>query len=158
MNNHGLYIDGAWIDGTDHRENINPSDTSEVLGTFARASVGDRRQPGAGGEEARHDAGRLAPHLEAAGHAPEGVLVDAADRPDARPQRGQERRVVEQPQQLGPQGGHTAGGEQESVLAMAHEAAVAAAVHLPQTLGLEDEGHSCRIASTGARRDAVREG
>jgi aldehyde dehydrogenase (NAD+) len=41
MSNHGLYIDGAWIDGTDHRENINPSDTGEVLGVFARAAVSD---------------------------------------------------------------------------------------------------------------------
>lgn len=39
MSNHGLYIDGAWIPATDHRDN-NPSDTSEVLGAFARGDAG----------------------------------------------------------------------------------------------------------------------
>lgn len=33
----GIYIDGAWHDVSEHRENINPSDHSDVIGLFARA-------------------------------------------------------------------------------------------------------------------------
>src|SRR5690606_15029684 len=33
----GIYVDGAWHDVAEHRENINPSDHSDVIGLFARA-------------------------------------------------------------------------------------------------------------------------
>lgn len=34
---HFLYIDGSWVAGTDSMPNINPSDTSDVIGEFAQA-------------------------------------------------------------------------------------------------------------------------
>lgn len=33
------YIAGEWVDGADAAENINPSDTRDVVGTYARASL-----------------------------------------------------------------------------------------------------------------------
>ncbi|MGO1630395.1 MAG: aldehyde dehydrogenase family protein, partial [Microbacterium sp.] len=33
----GIYIDGTWHDVAEHRENINPSDHSDVIGLFGRA-------------------------------------------------------------------------------------------------------------------------
>ncbi len=32
------YIAGEWTDGADSAENINPSDTGDVIGVYARAS------------------------------------------------------------------------------------------------------------------------
>ncbi len=66
MSNHNLnYIAGEWVDGSDAVENVNPSDTSDIIGTYARASAqqaGDavaaarQAQPlwGAKGLETRH--------------------------------------------------------------------------------------------------------
>lgn len=34
---HGIYVNGVWRTVSDHRENINPSDHSDVVGLFARA-------------------------------------------------------------------------------------------------------------------------
>jgi len=39
MSQHHLnFIAGEWVDGTDAVENVNPSDTSDIIGTYARAS------------------------------------------------------------------------------------------------------------------------
>ncbi|NRP23294.1 hypothetical protein LPJGGPFB_06564 [Ensifer adhaerens] len=35
---HSNLIDGEWIDGNDMVRNINPSDTNDVIGEYARAS------------------------------------------------------------------------------------------------------------------------
>jgi len=35
------YIDGEWVDGTENICNINPSDIADVVGLYARGSVGD---------------------------------------------------------------------------------------------------------------------
>ena len=40
MTPHGNYINGSWTPGLEHRENINPSDTSDVLGRYTRSDVG----------------------------------------------------------------------------------------------------------------------
>ena len=40
---HKNLIDGEWV-GTDGVENINPSNTAEVVGLYARASVGETKQ------------------------------------------------------------------------------------------------------------------
>ncbi len=39
MTTHANYIAGAWVQGPDAAENINPSDTRDVVGLYARASV-----------------------------------------------------------------------------------------------------------------------
>jgi aldehyde dehydrogenase (NAD+) len=39
MMQYGNYIDGRWIDGTEHRDNVNPSDTSDVIGRYARSGT-----------------------------------------------------------------------------------------------------------------------
>jgi len=36
---HSLYIDGAWVEGATRLTNTSPSDTSDVIGEFAQASV-----------------------------------------------------------------------------------------------------------------------
>ncbi|GEN24058.1 aldehyde dehydrogenase [Halomonas cupida] len=36
---HALYIDDTWVAGKDSITNVNPSDTSDVVGTYAQASV-----------------------------------------------------------------------------------------------------------------------
>lgn len=38
---HGNYIDGEWLGSNAVIENINPSDTSDVVGRYAKASVQD---------------------------------------------------------------------------------------------------------------------
>ncbi|MEX1078005.1 MAG: aldehyde dehydrogenase family protein [Homoserinimonas sp.] len=40
MNSHGNYINGSWIPGSEYRDNINPSDTSDVVGRYTRSGVG----------------------------------------------------------------------------------------------------------------------
>jgi hypothetical protein len=35
------FIGGEWVDGNDSAPNVNPSDTSDVIGHFARASGSD---------------------------------------------------------------------------------------------------------------------
>ena len=37
MDLHKNYIDGQWVDGVEVNRNINPSDTNEVVGEYARA-------------------------------------------------------------------------------------------------------------------------
>ncbi|MFG6160624.1 aldehyde dehydrogenase family protein [Halomonas sp. 1390] len=36
---HSLYIDGSWVEGQDSIANVNPSDTSDVIGHYAQAGV-----------------------------------------------------------------------------------------------------------------------
>jgi acyl-CoA reductase-like NAD-dependent aldehyde dehydrogenase len=40
---HKNLIDGEWV-GTEGSENINPSDTSDVVGVYARATVEDTKR------------------------------------------------------------------------------------------------------------------
>lgn len=37
-------IDGTWVDSDTHTRNINPSDTNDVIGEYARASKQDTEQ------------------------------------------------------------------------------------------------------------------
>lgn len=39
MNTHGNYINGAWLAAGDVRENLNPSDTTDVIGRYARSTA-----------------------------------------------------------------------------------------------------------------------
>jgi acyl-CoA reductase-like NAD-dependent aldehyde dehydrogenase len=39
MNSHGNYIDGRWIDGGEYRDNINPSDTTDIIGRYVRSGA-----------------------------------------------------------------------------------------------------------------------
>lgn len=39
MQTHGTYINGSWREGTEHRENINPSDDADIIGRFTRSDV-----------------------------------------------------------------------------------------------------------------------
>ena len=34
------YIDGNWIEDSDHSQNINPSNTEDIIGRFARGDAG----------------------------------------------------------------------------------------------------------------------
>lgn len=40
MPNHGIYINGSWVTGAEYRDNVNPSDNADVLGSFTRADRG----------------------------------------------------------------------------------------------------------------------
>ena len=51
---HRNYIDGEWVDG-EAVPNVNPSDTNEVVGTFARATAEDARRAIAAAKAAAHD-------------------------------------------------------------------------------------------------------
>jgi alpha-ketoglutaric semialdehyde dehydrogenase len=39
MTRYGNYIDGRWVDGDEYRDNINPSDTSDVIGRYVRSGA-----------------------------------------------------------------------------------------------------------------------
>lgn len=39
MSIYGSYINGFWVEGDEHRENVSPSDTNDIIGSFARAST-----------------------------------------------------------------------------------------------------------------------
>ncbi|MBB3191245.1 aldehyde dehydrogenase family protein [Halomonas cerina] len=41
---HSLYIGGAWLDGPDSVTNVNPSDTRDVIGNYAQASLDQVQQ------------------------------------------------------------------------------------------------------------------
>jgi aldehyde dehydrogenase (NAD+) len=41
---HGNFIGGGWREGADARPDINPSDTSDVIGRYAQASLPMRRR------------------------------------------------------------------------------------------------------------------
>ena len=34
------YIDGNWVEDSDHSQNINPSNTADIIGRFARGDAG----------------------------------------------------------------------------------------------------------------------
>ena len=34
------YIDGNWVEESDHSQNINPSNTADIIGRFARGDAG----------------------------------------------------------------------------------------------------------------------
>lgn len=40
MITHGTYINGSWTTGAEFRDNVNPSDTGDLLGAFVRADAG----------------------------------------------------------------------------------------------------------------------
>jgi len=44
MDVHGNLIGGEWVDGPDVSENINPSDTTDVVGRYARGDAGQARE------------------------------------------------------------------------------------------------------------------
>ncbi|MEX1080022.1 MAG: aldehyde dehydrogenase family protein [Homoserinimonas sp.] len=39
MTQYGNYIDGRWVDGNDYRDNVNPSDTDDVIGRYLRSGT-----------------------------------------------------------------------------------------------------------------------
>ncbi|MCJ9711198.1 aldehyde dehydrogenase family protein, partial [Bordetella hinzii] len=41
---HANYIGGAWVEGTDARPNINPSNLADVIGHYAQADAAQTRQ------------------------------------------------------------------------------------------------------------------
>jgi acyl-CoA reductase-like NAD-dependent aldehyde dehydrogenase len=78
MMQHGNYLDGRWMDGEEYRDNVNPSDTRDVIGRYARSNADSvdaavdaarRAQPG----WARTSPQRRADLLEAVAH---GILAD----------------------------------------------------------------------------------
>jgi aldehyde dehydrogenase (NAD+) len=40
LSRHDNFIDGRWVEGAGYRDNINPSDTSDVIGAYAQADAG----------------------------------------------------------------------------------------------------------------------
>ncbi len=53
MKEYRNYIDGQWVDGDDRLANINPSDTTDVIGDFAQASVNQVEQAIAAARQAQ---------------------------------------------------------------------------------------------------------
>src|SRR5690606_1139103 len=39
MTQYGNYIDGRWTDGGEYRDNTNPSDTTDIIGHYARSGA-----------------------------------------------------------------------------------------------------------------------
>jgi len=39
MRINGSYVNGFWVEGNEHRDNVSPSDTNDIIGSFARAST-----------------------------------------------------------------------------------------------------------------------
>ncbi|WP_289044077.1 aldehyde dehydrogenase family protein [uncultured Aliiroseovarius sp.] len=66
-------IDGAWVTGPDVTENINPSDTSDVIGRYTRASADQVA-------EAANAARRALPAWRAAGPQPRADLLEKVGR------------------------------------------------------------------------------
>lgn len=40
MRTYGSYVKGSWLEGDEYRDNVNPSDTNDVIGAFARVNIG----------------------------------------------------------------------------------------------------------------------
>ena len=55
MTLHKNYIAGEWVEGKDQRDNINPSDVSEVIGHYAQADAAQAQRD----LEARKTTGKL---------------------------------------------------------------------------------------------------
>lgn len=61
MDLHQNLIGGNWTDGTDVSENINPSDTGDVIGRYARADASQANEAIAAAKAASHDWARSNP-------------------------------------------------------------------------------------------------
>ena len=44
MDNFDNFIDGAWVGGSRRQYNVNPSDTSDIIGAYAQADEGEALQ------------------------------------------------------------------------------------------------------------------
>jgi alpha-ketoglutaric semialdehyde dehydrogenase len=80
MKTHANYIAGDWVDSPDAADNINPSDTGDVIGSYARASVAQARDAIAAAAAAQPAWARTTPQQRA--DALDGVGREIADRQD----------------------------------------------------------------------------
>lgn len=62
---HGNYIGGEWTEGQDAAQNINPSDTRDVVGLYARASRADAEAAIAAAQAAQPAWAALSPQQRA---------------------------------------------------------------------------------------------
>ena len=72
MTLHKNYINGEWVEGKDAKDNINPSDLSDIIGSYAQASKADAEAAIAAAKAAQPGWGATTPQqradiLEAAG-------------------------------------------------------------------------------------------